>query len=172
MRVETARKPSRTAEKLQIVAVNESEQTRRVQEAVARRAYEIFDSRGSASWHELEDWRQAESEVLRPRCSGQMSLNDALWIGADAAIFKEGTIEIWVAPRKMTICGKPRVDKADAHRKHIGSHAGGEMIFHALDLPVEVDPSHVTAKFNGSSLEFLLRKAQSKPKQEARAVAA
>jgi len=172
MRVETARKHSRTGEQLKVVAVNENEQTRRVQEAVARRAYEIFDSRGSASWHELEDWRQAESELLRLRCSGQMSVNDTLWIGADAAVFAEGTIEIWVAPRKMTICGKPRQDKADAHRKHIGSHPSGEMIFHAIDLPVEVDPSRVTAKFNGFSLEILLRKAQAKPKQEARAAAA
>ena len=172
MRVETARKHSRTGEQLKVVTVNENEQTRRVQEAVARRAYEIFDSRGSASWHELEDWRQAESEVLRPRCSGQMSLNDALWVGADAAIFEEGTVEIWVAPRKITICGKPRVSNVNAHRKHIGLHSVGEMIFHALDLPVEIDPSRVTAKFNGSSLEILLRKVQAKPKQEARAAAA
>ena len=86
--------------------------------------------------------------------------------------FEEGSIEIWVAPRKMTICGKPRVDKADARRKHIGSHPAGEMIFHALDLPVEIDPSHVTAKFNESSLEIPLRKAPAKPRQEARAAAA
>jgi|SRR6516164_8843817 len=85
MRVETARKHPRTGEQLKIVPVNASEQTRRVQEAVARRAYQIFDSRGSASWHELEDWRQAESELLRPRCSGQKSLNDTLWSGAAAA---------------------------------------------------------------------------------------
>lgn len=172
MRVETGRKHSRAGEQLKIVAVNANELTRRVQEAVARRAYEIFDSRGSASWHELEDWRQAESELLRPPCSGQMSLNDMLRIGADAAVFEKGTIEIWVAPRKMIISGKPREDKADGHRKHIGSHPGGEMIFHAIDLPVEVDPSHVTAKFNGYSLKILLRKAQAKPKQEARAAAA
>jgi hypothetical protein len=172
MRVETASKHLRTHEEPKVVAVNANEQTRRVQEAIARRAYEIFDSRGSASWHELEDWRQAESELLRPRCSGQMSLNDSLWIGADAAIFEEGTIEIWVAPRQLTICGKPCVNKADAHRKHTGSHPGGGMIFHALDLPVEINPSRVTAKFNGSSLEILLRKVQAKPKQEARAAAA
>jgi HSP20 family molecular chaperone IbpA len=172
MRVETAKKHSRAGEQLKVIPVNASEQTRRVQEAIARRAYEIFDSRGSASWHELEDWRQAESELVRRRCSGQMSLNDTLWIGTDAGIFEEGTIEIWVAPRQLTICGKTRVDKVDAHRKHIGSHPGGEMIFQALDLPAEIDPSHVTAKINGWSLEILLRKAQAKPKPEARAAAA
>jgi HSP20 family molecular chaperone IbpA len=169
MKSETDRKHSRAQEKLRVVAVTASEQTRRVQEAVARRAYEIFESRGSAPWHELEDWRQAESELVRPRCSGQMNLNGALWIGTDAAIFEEGTIEIWVAPRHLTICGKPRVDKSDARRKHSGSHPSREMVFDAFDLPVEIDPSHVTAKFNGWSLEILLGKAPSKGQQQAAA---
>ena len=75
MRSETDRKHSRAQKKPRVVAVPASEQTRRVAEAVARRAYEIFESRGSAPWHELEDWRQAESELVRPRCSGQMNLN-------------------------------------------------------------------------------------------------
>ena len=64
MRTERDRKQSRTGEKLRVVAVNAIEQTRRVQAAVARRAYEVFESRGSAPWHELEDWRQAEAELV------------------------------------------------------------------------------------------------------------
>jgi hypothetical protein len=143
-----------------------------VQEAVARRAYEIFESRGSAPWHELEDWRQAEAELVGPRCSGEMNLDGTLWVGTDAAIFEQGTVEIWVAPRKITICGKASVDKVDAHRKHIAPRQGRQMIFHALNLPVEIDPSHVTAKFNGPSLEILLRKAQAKPWQETQPAAA
>ena len=172
MRSETDRKYSRAQEKPRVVAVPASEQMRRVEEAVARRAYEIFESRGSGPWHELEDWRKAESELVHPRCSGQMNLNGALWIGTDAAIFEEGTTEIWVAPHHLTICGKPRMDKSDARRKHIGSHPSREMIFQAFDLPVEIDPSHVTAKFNGWSLEIFLRKAQGKPSEKARAAAA
>jgi hypothetical protein len=87
MIVEADRKHSRGEEKLNIVAVGASEQTRRVQEAVARRAYEIFESRGSACWHELEDWRQAEAELVRPSCFGRMSVDGTLWMGTDAAIF-------------------------------------------------------------------------------------
>jgi hypothetical protein len=30
--------------------------------------------------------------------------------------FNQGTVEIWVAPRKITICGKASADKVDAHR--------------------------------------------------------
>jgi HSP20 family molecular chaperone IbpA len=172
MRLETARKHSRAGEKVKLAIIDADEQTRRMQEAVARRAYAIFESRGSASWHELEDWRRAEGEVVSPLCCGQMTAGDSVWVGADIAVFEEGTIEVWVAPRKITICGKPRVDKVGAHRKYIGPPPDGEVIFHVLDLPVEVDPSHVTAKFNGPSLEILLRKAQAKPQQKAQAAAA
>jgi len=134
-----------------------------VQQALARRAYEIFESRGSASWHELEDWRQAESEVMRPRCSGQMTLDGNLWVGTDAASFEEGTIEIWVAPRQVTICGKARVAEESPASERNGPRPYREMIFHVLEPSAEIDPARVTAKFNGPSLEIFLRKAAAKP---------
>jgi hypothetical protein len=34
------------------------------QEEIARRAYEIYLERGGAPGHELEDWTQAERELL------------------------------------------------------------------------------------------------------------
>jgi HSP20 family molecular chaperone IbpA len=174
MRAERDGNHTRASERVKLTIIGADEQTRRMQKAVARRAYAIFESRGSASWHELEDWRQAERELVSPLCCGRMTVGDSLWVGADAAVFEEGTIEIWVAPRKITICGKPRMDKVDAHPRHIGRRPGGEMIFHVLDLSVEVDPSHVTAKFNGASLDILLRKADAEPKakREVKAIAA
>lgn len=35
------------------------------QEAVARRAYELYQARGGEPGHELEDWLSAEQEVTR-----------------------------------------------------------------------------------------------------------
>ncbi|HSF23499.1 MAG TPA: DUF2934 domain-containing protein [Blastocatellia bacterium] len=37
---------------------------REVQEAVSLRAYEIYQSRGQEYGHDLDDWLQAENEVL------------------------------------------------------------------------------------------------------------
>jgi HSP20 family molecular chaperone IbpA len=45
-------------------------------------------------------------------------------------------------------------------------------MFREVDLPIEVDPSRVTAWFNGQFLEILLRKAQVKPEQAVKAAAA
>jgi Protein of unknown function (DUF2934) len=164
------KKRSRKGEKTKLTLAEANEQTRRVQEAVARRAYAISKSHGFGSRHELEDWRQAECDLVRPLCCGRTTVGDSLWIGIDARIFEPGTTEIWVAPRKITVCGKLRTDGVDVQR--IGPGSDEERIFRVLDLCIDVDPSHATAKFNGSSLEILVRKAQAKPQQEARAAAA
>jgi len=156
-------------EKVKLAITDANEQMRRVQEAVAHRAYAIFESRGSGSWHELQDWGQAESELVRPLNCGRTTVGDRLWIGTDAGTFERGTIEIWVAPRKITICGKPRADK---DVQGIGPRSGKERIFRVLDLCLDVDPSSATPKLHGPSLEILVRKAQTKPREEARAAAA
>jgi len=153
------KKHRRLGEKVKVVALTSSEQARRVEAAVARRAYKIFENRGSASWHELEDWRQAETELLRPCCSGQMSVDGLIRVGTDAHIFEEGTIEIWVAPHRLTICGKPRTTKAGAGSKGSASGHDAEMIFHVVELTGEVNPLLVTPKINGPSLEVMLGKA-------------
>ena len=172
MRAEKDEKRSKKGERVKLTITDANEQMRRVQEAVARRAYAIFQSRGSGSWHELEDWGQAESALVSPLCCGRMTVGNSLWIGTDARVFDEGTIEIWVAPRKITICGKPQADKVDAQRKRIGPCPGQELIFRVLALCLDVDPSQVTVKFHGPSLEILARKAQAQPRQQVRAAAA
>jgi hypothetical protein len=98
------------------------------------------------------------------------TVGDSLWIGTDAGIFEAGTIEIWIAPRKVTICGKPRADRVDV--QPIGPHSEKERIFRVLDLCLDLDPSYATVKCNGASLEILVRKAKANPPQESRAATA
>src|SRR5690349_15334841 len=165
-------KHSRGDQEVQVTVMDADEQTRRTQAAVARRAYEIFESRGSAAWHELEDWREAEAELVRPLSCGRMKLGDSLWIGFDTALFQEGTIDIWVARGRLTICGEPRVRREESAPKQAGSSKGRETIFRVADLPLETDPLKVTAKLRGRSLEVLLGKAGGKLEPATTAAAA
>jgi HSP20 family molecular chaperone IbpA len=171
MRLAGAVKHSRSGEKLNIVAVEADEQTRRIHEAVARRAFEIFEKRGNGS-HQQEDWRQAESALLRPICIGRMAIDDSFWVSADATNFQEGTINIWVAPRLLTICGMPRPKQEATTLLPAGSARQEEVMFREVRLPIEIDPSNVTACINGKFLEIRLKKAHPTSAHATRAAAA
>src|SRR5271169_6556039 len=101
--------PSTPDTNVLIVPVAAEEQKRRIDAAVAERAYEIFQKRGGMGWHELEDWHQAEAQVRSNVCVGITTQDHAVFIATDAAGFEPGTLEVWVAPRQLTICGNARV---------------------------------------------------------------
>lgn len=167
MRSESIYKHSRAGEHVKVMVLSANEQARSIQEAIARHAYEIFERRGSGGGHELEDWRQAESELMSHFCCGEMTLDGGLWLGTDVSILEEGTIEVWIAPGRITICGKARLKKERA----TSGESCAQSVYRVVDLPIEVDPSGVTTRFSGPSLEIVLRKAQAKPAHTMAAVA-
>ena len=132
---------TRAATEIRIAAVVAEEQTRRIDAAIARRAYEIFEERGGMGWHELEDWRKAEAELDCRSCVGLTSSETAVLVGCNTAGFAEGSIEIWVAPRQMTICGTP----IQKDRTSQGARPYSGPVFRVLKLPVEIDPCRVFA---------------------------
>ncbi|HYL62922.1 MAG TPA: Hsp20/alpha crystallin family protein [Candidatus Methylomirabilis sp.] len=158
MTVERANKHCRDGELVQVSTVAADEQTRKIHAAIARRAFDIFESRGSAPWHELEDWRSAEKEMMANLCFGQTTVGQNLWLGTDASRFCEGTIGIWVAPRQLTIFGKPRTKKGHIQAEG-GVNSAASTIFRVIPLPCDVDPAAVTARIRGSALEIVAKKA-------------
>lgn len=141
-----------TATTIRVNDVNSTEQARRIDEAIAHRAYEIFERRGGMGWHELEDWRRAESEVRSKRCVGVTSSDDALIVSCDVAGFEEDSVEIWAAPRRITICGKP----IKHQEPKPGSYPYRGVIFRVVPLSVEVEPTRITTNVKRHFLEIRL----------------
>lgn len=167
MRSESTQKRPRIGRDAKVTPLNSNEQATRIREAVSRRAYEIFERRGGTPLHDSDDWRQAESELVRPCCCGHMTLDGNLWLSTDPSCFEEGTIEIWVAPRRMTLCGNPRIGSKSSELRE----QNADTIYRVINLPLEIDPEGVTTRFSGPSLEILMRKAQAKPMPAMAAVA-
>src|ERR1700674_2280080 len=92
--------------KLKISAVNPSEQAQRIRDVVACRAYQIYQSRGSRPGQELQDWRRAESEVVKPLCCGFLTQDAKISLNTDASFFQPGEIEICIEPRHLAVCGR------------------------------------------------------------------
>lgn len=155
MMLESPHRRTGALEKVSVSALSAEEQSRRVHDAVARRAFQISEIHKATEPQEVQDWLQAESELLHPFCAGRMPINGNLWLGTDANLFQEGTIEVWVAPHQVTICGKSRVSQKAISSGTI-SAPQSEMIYEVIALPEEVDPSRVTARVKSTSLEIVL----------------
>ena len=123
---------------INIAVVSTNDQTSRIQGAVARRAFVRCGA--CIPGHELEDWRQAESELVSPLSHGLMICDEDIWVGTDVTQFKEGTIEIWVSPRHVTICGE---SGGGQREKESGPAQGEKLVFRVLHLPIEVEPAAV-----------------------------
>lgn len=165
MRLETPHRRTRTNENIRVIAMSAEEQAQRVHGAVAQHAYELFETHKQARPQQVQDWMQAESEVVHPFCGGRMPTNGNLWIGTDPSVFKEGSIEVWVAPDRVTLCGVPRAGE-EAMPRGEKCMPQKERIYEVIDLREEVEPSHVAAKVKNSTLEIVLEKAKVKETEQ------
>src|SRR5437667_12190964 len=63
-------------------------------DSIARRAYEIFESKGRTSGRDLEDWLQAESEFLHPVHVDVADSDDGLTVRAEVPGFRGDNLSV------------------------------------------------------------------------------
>ena len=89
----------------------------KLHESIARRAYEIFESKGRTPGRDLEDWLQADSEFLHPVHVDVADSEDNLTIRAEVpASFRAENLMIGVEARRLTIAGSVK-QRRSAERK-------------------------------------------------------
>ncbi|MHB8501604.1 MAG: DUF2934 domain-containing protein [Candidatus Acidiferrales bacterium] len=124
---------------------------------VARRAYEIFESRGNVHGHDWDDWYQAESELLQTVHVEQSDSGDAFIIVADVAGYSPEYLRVSAEPRCLMICGHnpsgySRSATSDEPLRSVHSFV------HSFDLPTPIDTSQVSADIRHSLLKVRLPK--------------
>jgi len=133
----------RRSRTVQTKIVDSAEWEQRIHDAIARRAFLNFESRGSSPGDASGDWRRAESEVVQLLDCGFVVGDNKVCVETDATRFDGDPIEIWAEPRRLTMCGK---------RGARAKNSPAEPVFYVLELPVAIDPSKVVTRFNGCVL--------------------
>lgn len=157
-----------TAKRFRISVVDASEQERRLDQVISRRAYEIFERRGGTGWHELEDWRTAESEIRSNLCVGKICSGGFLLADCDISGFAYDSVEIWLAPRQLTLCGKrirPEKQAPATSRYQVP-------VFRVAALPVEIDPRRAFTTVRQGFLEIHMPIVRPEQKKSVRGCAA
>lgn len=135
-----------------------SDQIQQVYDSIARRAFEIFNN-GRWFGRELDDWLQAESELLHPVHLEIAESIDNLTVRAEVPGFSTKELEINVGPRRLTITGKHEAMEESRKGKTIYSERCAKEIRRFVDLPADVDSSKVTATLKDGVLKIELPKA-------------
>jgi HSP20 family protein len=135
------------------------EHTQDVFNLIARRAFEIFESRGHVDGSDREDWFLAESELLTPVKFHLSESGEELTAHAEAPGFTRQEIKVSLEPRRLSISAKAEPHDEHQPGKHTHSHRHARLMFRVIDLPAEVDLSKAKATYDDGKLEILMPKA-------------
>jgi HSP20 family protein len=128
-------------------------------DAIARRAYELFESNGRTFGRDLENWFRAEKELLHPVSVNITESDESFEVKAEVPGFNEKEIEIGVEPRRLTVTGKRETKTEEKKGKTIYSETCSDQILRVVDLPSEIETGKVTATLKHGVLELTLPKA-------------
>jgi len=123
---------------------------------IARRAFEIFESNGRTLGRDLEDWFQAEGELLHPVHVTLTESGDTIEVKAEVPGFSEKELEISVEPRRLTIAGRRESEKEEKKGKVVSSTRCSDQLLRIVDLPTEIDK--VTATLKNGVLNLTMSK--------------
>jgi HSP20 family protein len=137
-----------------------TEKFSQLNDAIAKRAYEIFDNNGRWFGNELADWLQAESEILHPVHLEILETDDALNVRAEVPGFTAKELSIQVEGDRLTIAGKHESSEDIKKGKTIYSESCAKEIFRSVGLPSPVDSVKVNAQLVNGILSIELPKAQ------------
>jgi HSP20 family molecular chaperone IbpA len=139
-----------------------TERIQRVYDAIARRAYDLFEQEGSANGSDVRHWLEAEKEFLVPVSLTLEDRASEIVVRADVPGFSAGDLEVNVEPRRVIITGKRETKKQTKEGESQTTEERSEEIVRTLELPCDVDAAKVSATLKDGVLSIQLPKVESK----------
>src|ERR1700752_4661570 len=127
-------------------------------DAIARRAYEIFEAKGRARGHDLENWFEAESELFERTRVDVKESPEGVTVLADVRRFAPKELEVDLEPRRVTIIGKHQIQAERKTEISRSSEKRTTRLLRSLELPVEIDTRQATARLKEGVLELDVKK--------------
>jgi HSP20 family protein len=131
-------------------------------EAIAKRAYKLFEDRGRIPGFDLDDWFKAESELFRFVPISITDQDHQLILKAEVPGFSEKELNVAVEPGRVVITGKTETEEERKEGKTLYSERRKGEIFRDICLPAAIDPEKVEATLKNGTLELTLPKVAKK----------
>lgn len=135
------------------------ERMEHLNDAIARRAFELYENEGRVDGHNLRHWLEAEQEILHPVHMKLEESEAEFVVRAELPGFTASDIEVSVEPRRVIITGKRESEEEDRRADSVYVEQCSDEICRTLDLPVDVNVLKVTAMLKDGVLSVQLPKA-------------
>ena len=130
-----------------------------ITEDIRRRAFNLFERRGRTTGWDLDDWLQAEREVVWSPASELIENKNDFQTRLALPGFDPKDLEVTATPNALVV----RAESAHTHEGKEGDvcfcEFSGQKMFRRLDLPSEIDVDKVTASLDKGILEIIAPKA-------------
>ena len=144
-----------------------------IQNVIARRAYELFEGHGSVNGHDIDDWIEAEVEVVRTYRHDLKESAEAIVFKAELPCsFTADQLNVSVESRRLMVNGVRELDVICGGNTPAHMEKRAQRIFGVEELPVDVDPSRATAKLKGDMLEIVMPRVAADNKSSGKSKAA
>jgi HSP20 family protein len=123
-------------------------------ERIMKRAFEIFDGSGQIFGRDLEDWLQAERELVWKPAIELEEKEKELRLQLATPGVDPKDIDIEVTPEYILVKAEAHHEhKEDKGQVHICEFTSGNM-FRSIHLPKKIDPDKVKAEFKNGMLSL------------------
>jgi HSP20 family protein len=128
-------------------------------DAIGRRAFEIFESRGSVFGRDLEDWFEAESELLHPVHADVTESAEGFTLSAEVPGFRADELKVSVDGTRLTVAGKK--EREQWKEAAILSDRCPNRLLRVINLPAALNAEKAKATLKDGILLLDLPKAAS-----------
>jgi len=131
---------------------------------IQQRAFELFESRGFAAGHDLEDWIAAEREL----CGSATELAEqekAYVLSVALPGFEPGQVSVTATPRELIVQASAKTERREesGKKKDEGKVLWSQMrsndVYRRIELSEPIDVSKVSANLTNGLLKIVAEKA-------------
>jgi HSP20 family protein len=129
-----------------------------LQQSIAHRAFELFQTSGFTNGHDLADWLKAESELLQPVPIEISETENEVTVRAKVPGFTEKELHVKVDTHRLCIAGKREESSETKKGKTIHAERRSKEICREFALPAEINPDKAKAELKDGELTISLAK--------------
>jgi HSP20 family protein len=122
-------------------------------DAIKQRAFELFQTRGHGAGRELEDWLQAEREILGWPAAELAEKENAYEVQVALPGFDAKEVEVTTTPTELVIHAATRHEAKGKEKDVVWSEFGSNDVYRRFDLPSKIQIEKVAANLDKGILK-------------------